>query len=112
MAADNTLQLVIQVDADKANASPSLSSIETTAVSAAKGASRGIDGMTASMAKGLLPAKVQIFFEPVPERFRDHGLAVWGWSRHGIQKVPVPGAAIGQLAVQFQRRLKIFSTPL
>ena len=43
MAADNTLQLVIQVDADKANASikcvnTGLSSIETTAVSAAKGA--------------------------------------------------------------------------
>ena len=59
MAADNTLQLVIQVDADKANASiksvnTGLSSIETTAVSAAKGASHGIDGMTASMAKGVV----------------------------------------------------------
>ena len=31
-----------------------LSSIETTAVSAAKGASHGIDGMTASMAKGVV----------------------------------------------------------
>ena len=59
MAADNTLQLVIQVDADKANASiksvnTGLSSIETTAVSAARGASHGIDGMTASMAKGAV----------------------------------------------------------
>jgi len=57
MAAANTLQLVIQVDADKANVSiksvnAGLSSIETTAVSAAKGASQGIDGMTASMVKG------------------------------------------------------------
>jgi hypothetical protein len=57
MAAANTLQLIIQVDADKANASiksvnTGLSSIETTAVGAAKGASHGIDGMTASMVKG------------------------------------------------------------
>ena len=59
MAADNTLQLVTQIDADKANASiksvnTGLSSIETTAVSAAKGASHGIDGMSASMAKGVV----------------------------------------------------------
>ena len=57
MAADNTLQLVIQVDAGKANASiksanTGLSSSETTAVAAAKGASQRIDGTTASMAKG------------------------------------------------------------
>jgi hypothetical protein len=57
MAADNKLELVVTVDADKANASiksvnAGLSSIETTAVSAARGASRGIDGMTAAMVKG------------------------------------------------------------
>ena len=55
--ADSKLELVVTVDADKANASiksvnAGLSSIETTAVSAARGASRGIDGMTAAMVKG------------------------------------------------------------
>jgi len=55
--ADNKLELVVTVDTDKANASiksvnAGLSSIETTAVSAARGASRGIDGMTAAMVKG------------------------------------------------------------
>jgi Holliday junction resolvasome RuvABC DNA-binding subunit len=55
--ADNKLELVITVDADKANASiksvnAGLSSLETTAVSAARGASRSIDGMTAAMVKG------------------------------------------------------------
>ncbi|MGB9611494.1 MAG: hypothetical protein ACPL7M_11030, partial [Bryobacteraceae bacterium] len=57
MPADNRLELVVTVDADKANASiksvhAGLSSLETTAVSAARGASRGIDGMTAAMVKG------------------------------------------------------------
>ena len=65
MPADNTLQLVIQVDADKANASiksvnTGLSSIETTAVSTATGASRGIDGMTASIAKGMTVVMQQL----------------------------------------------------
>jgi len=55
--ADSKLELVVTVDTDKANASiksvnAGLSSIETTAVSAARGASRGIDGMTAAMVKG------------------------------------------------------------
>jgi hypothetical protein len=55
--ADSKLGLVVTVDADKANASiksvnAGLSSIETTAVGAARGASRGIDGMTAAMVKG------------------------------------------------------------
>ncbi|HOQ47920.1 MAG TPA: hypothetical protein PK157_21605 [Bryobacteraceae bacterium] len=55
--ADSKLELVVTVDADKANASiksvnAGLSSIETTALSAARGASRGIDGMTAAMVKG------------------------------------------------------------
>ena len=45
------------IDTDKANASiksvnAGLSSIETTAVSAARGTSQGIDGMTAAMVKG------------------------------------------------------------
>jgi hypothetical protein len=55
--ADSKLELVVTVDADKANASiksvnAGLSSIETTAVNAARGASRGIDGMTVAMVKG------------------------------------------------------------
>ena len=55
--ADNNLELIVTVDTDKANASiksvnAGLSSIETTAVNAARGASRGIDGMTAAMVKG------------------------------------------------------------
>jgi len=55
--ADSKLDLVVTVDADKANASiksvnAGLSSIETTAVGAARGATRSIDGMTAAMVKG------------------------------------------------------------
>ena len=58
MAADNKLELVIQVDADKANASiqsvtKSLSGLEKEAVSSAKGASQRIDGMTLSMTKAV-----------------------------------------------------------
>lgn len=54
---DNKLELVVTVDTDKANASiksvnAGLSSLETTAVNATRGASRGIDGMTAAMVKG------------------------------------------------------------
>jgi Holliday junction resolvasome RuvABC DNA-binding subunit len=55
--ADNKLELIVTVDTDKANASiksvnAGLSSIESTAVNAARGASRGIDGMTAAIVKG------------------------------------------------------------
>ncbi len=55
--ADNKLELVVEVDANRANASiksvnANLSSIEATAAKAARGASAGIDGMTASMVKG------------------------------------------------------------
>ena len=57
--ADSKLELVVTVDTDKANASiksinRGLSSIESTAVSASRGASRGIDGMTASMTKAVV----------------------------------------------------------
>jgi hypothetical protein len=57
MAADNKLELVVEVDVNKANASiksvnTGLSSMEQTAANAARGASRGIDGMTAAMVKG------------------------------------------------------------
>jgi hypothetical protein len=57
MANDNKLELVIEVQADKANAQikgahQSLAGIERIAVSVAKNASEGIDGMTACMAKG------------------------------------------------------------
>jgi hypothetical protein len=59
----NTLQLVIQVEADNANNSiksvnASLSSLESTAVSAARGASQGIDGLTASVARGAAAGTV------------------------------------------------------
>ena len=57
MAADNKLELVVEVDTNRANASiksvnAGLSSIESTAANSACGASRGIDSMTASMVKG------------------------------------------------------------
>jgi hypothetical protein len=57
LASSNQIELVVQVDVDKANASiksvnAGLSSMEQTAANAARGASRGIDGMTASMVKG------------------------------------------------------------
>jgi hypothetical protein len=55
--ADNKLELVVEVDVNRANASiktvnSGLSSIEQTAAKAAHGASSGIDGMTAAMVKG------------------------------------------------------------
>ena len=54
---DNKLELVVEVDVNKANASiksvnTGLSSMEQAAGKAARGASAGIDGMTASMVKG------------------------------------------------------------
>jgi hypothetical protein len=57
MAADNKLELVVEVDVNKANASiksvnTGLSGMEQAAGKAARGASAGIDGMTASMVKG------------------------------------------------------------
>ena len=57
MAADNKLELVVEVDVNKANASiksvnAGLSTMEQTAAKAARGASAGIDGMTAAMVKG------------------------------------------------------------
>ena len=59
MAADNKLELVVEVDTDRANASiksinSGLSSIESTAAKAARGASQGIDGITVSMTKGVV----------------------------------------------------------
>ncbi len=61
MASDNKLELVVEVDVDRANASiktinRSLSSIERAAGSAAQGASRGIDGIAVSVAKGAAAA--------------------------------------------------------
>jgi len=55
--ADNRLELVVEVDTNRANASirsvnASLSSMEASAVKTARGASQGIDGMTAAMVKG------------------------------------------------------------
>jgi hypothetical protein len=55
--ADNRLELVVEVDVNKANASiktvnANLSSIEQTAARTTRAASQGIDGMTAAMVKG------------------------------------------------------------
>ncbi len=55
--ADNKLELIVEVDVNRANASikavnSGLSSIEQTAAKAAHGASSSIDGMTAAMVKG------------------------------------------------------------
>jgi hypothetical protein len=55
--ADNRLELVVEVDANRANASiksvnASLSSMEASAMKTARGAAQGIDGMTAAMVKG------------------------------------------------------------
>jgi hypothetical protein len=57
MPADNKLELVVEVDTNRANASiksvnSSLSSMEASAVKTARGAAQGIDGMTAAMVKG------------------------------------------------------------
>jgi hypothetical protein len=57
MAADNKLELVVEIDASRANASiksvnAGLSGIESTAAQTARGASTSIDGMTAAMVKG------------------------------------------------------------
>src|ERR1051325_7689534 len=57
MANNNEVQLVVTVEVDKANQSiksvnANLSGSEQTAVRAERGASQGIDGMTASMIKG------------------------------------------------------------
>jgi hypothetical protein len=54
---NNKLELVVEVDVNKANASiksinTGLSSMEEAARRAATGASHGIDGLTASMVKG------------------------------------------------------------
>ncbi|HPT27660.1 MAG TPA: hypothetical protein PLZ95_14665 [Bryobacteraceae bacterium] len=63
MPADNKLELVVEVDVNRANASiksvnAGLSSMEATAVRAARGASSGIDGLTVSVAKGAAAAGV------------------------------------------------------
>ena len=55
--ADNKLELVVTIEVDKANQSiksvnTNLSNIERAATKAARGASQGVDGMTASMVKG------------------------------------------------------------
>ena len=57
MADNNKLELVVEVDVNKANASiktinTGLSGMEQAASKAARGAPAGIDGMTASIVKG------------------------------------------------------------
>jgi hypothetical protein len=57
MLDNNKLELVVEVDVNKANASiksvnTGLSSMEQAASRAAQGASAGLDGMTASMVRG------------------------------------------------------------
>lgn len=63
MAADNKLELVVEIDTNRANASiksvnSSLSSMEAAAAKSARGASAGIDGLTASMVKGAAAGTV------------------------------------------------------
>ena len=63
MPADNKLELVVEVDVNRANASiksvnAGLTSMEATAAKAARGASSGIDGLTVSVAKGAAAAGV------------------------------------------------------
>jgi hypothetical protein len=65
MASDNKLELVIQVQADKANAqiknvNQSLAGIERIAVSVAQNASAGIKGMTACTVKGSLAGNLLV----------------------------------------------------
>ena len=57
MPDSNKLELVVEVDVNKANASiksvnTALSGMQQAAAKTARGASAGIDGMTASMVKG------------------------------------------------------------
>jgi len=59
MPASNTLQLVVEVTTDAANrnldkVNAGLARIEQVAVRSSQGASRGIDGLTGSMAKGVV----------------------------------------------------------
>src|SRR3972149_3880530 len=59
MAADNKLELIIQVDAAKGNAAiqsvnKNLTGLEKGAVSSTKQASKGFDGMTLSMTKAVV----------------------------------------------------------
>ncbi len=61
--ADNKLELVVEVDANRANASiksvnASLSSMEAAAAKSARGAAQGIDRMTAAMVKGATAGKL------------------------------------------------------
>ena len=67
MADNNKLELVVEVDVDKANASiksinTGLSSMEQAAGKAAHGTSAGIDGLTVSMVNGA--ARVARFDPP------------------------------------------------
>lgn len=61
---DNKLELVVEIDTNRANASiksvnSSLSSMEAAAAKSARGASAGIDGLTASMVRGEAAGTVQ-----------------------------------------------------
>ena len=65
MADNNKLELVVEVDVNKANASiksinSGLSSMEQAAVKAGTGASGGIDAMTRSMAKGVAAGELLV----------------------------------------------------
>jgi hypothetical protein len=74
MAENNKLELVVEVDVNKANASiksinSGLSSVEQAAAKSAGGAARGIDGLTVSMVKGAPLATSW----PTPSRVRSTG---------------------------------------
>ena len=78
MASDNKLELVVEVDVNKANASiksinTGLSSMKQAAGKAARGASAGIDGLTVSMVKGSAAGNLLagvVYFLVFPH---------WGW---------------------------------
>ena len=64
--ADNKLELVVEVDVAKGNASiktinTGLSSIEAAASKAGRGASAGIDSITVSMAKGAVAGVITAY---------------------------------------------------
>ncbi|MEK7752375.1 MAG: hypothetical protein AAB654_10705 [Acidobacteriota bacterium] len=63
--ADNKLELVIEVDVAKGNASiktfnAGLSGIEEAVSRAGRGASAGIDGITVRMAEGVVPDVITV----------------------------------------------------
>lgn len=102
MAASNKLELVVDVDVNKGNASirsfnSSLASVEQSASRASRGASAGIDGMTASMAKGATAGNL----------FADSIQKVLGWARELTVEVAKYAARTEVLGVVTQQLAKV-----